>query len=406
MQQLNEFTYSSRFSDSIPIVGSAFTKNQQDAIPLSFGFPAPETFPIQTIIDATTYSLMTDGDRALQYTGGDGKKKIAQWIVDRSKLRSIETSSENVLVTTGSMQAIDLAVRTLTDENDEVWIEAPTFFGAVRIFQLAGVCLRAFPVDQNGVDVDAIEKALIDATNNHQPLPKMIYVMPNYHNPTGVNLSLERRKKLAALAYRYNFFILEDDAYVDLNFSNIYVPAIYHYAPERVIYLSTFSKLIAPSIRMGWAIGNDSVIQKMHLLKVDGTTSAFVQEIVANVLEKMNLETHITSITQLYRERCEAMISAVLNYFGDEVTFVVPKGGFFLWLTFPFGVNTSHLVQACVDKGVNFIAGEYFYEGCLEFNHLRLCFTFCDEKKIDEGIKRIAEVYFANKNLQLFQEAE
>lgn len=407
MQPIKAFNYSDRFPDYIPLVGSAFSKDHPDAIPLSFGFPAPETFPIQVLTDASTKALQVEGGRSLQYTGSDGREKVVDWIKYRSRLRAIEVETDNILVTSGSMQAIDLATRTLTNEGDEIWLEAPTFFGATRIFRLAGAALRTFPVDEDGVDVDAIEAALVDAVNNDKQLPKMIYCMPNYHNPTGVNLSIERRKRLAKLAYQYNFYILEDDAYVDLNFSNIHVPSIYSFAQERVIYLSTFSKIIAPGIRVGWAIANQHVISKMKVLKVDGTTSVFVQEIVANLLEEIHFETHLTKIITLYRERCEAMVMALDKYFGSEINFVVPKGGFFIWVTFPSEVDTNRLQRACMEQGVSFISGEDFYVDQMEYNHIRLCFTFCNDSQIERAIKRMADVYFYSKNnVQHFQEAE
>ncbi|MBD8069070.1 PLP-dependent aminotransferase family protein [Bacillus sp. PS06] len=387
------FTYSKRFPQ-IAEIGTAFASNKIKAIPLSFGFPAPESFPLPTISEAAVTALATQGPESLQYTGGTGPAKVVEWVTARSKLRSIEIDKSEIIITTGSMQAIDLAVRTLTDPGDQVWIEAPSFFGAIRIFKLAEVELSSFPIDEDGVRVDLIEEALLHARENQLPLPKMLYIMPNYHNPGGINLSLERRKKLAELAHEYNFFILEDDAYVELTFTNEFLPAIYSFAPERVIYLSTFSKIIAPGVRVGWAIACQEVITKMRMLKVDGQTSVFVQEIIHQILDNLNFEDHLADINSLYASRKNAMVDAINDFFADDVSFAVPEGGFFLWLTFPLGTDTSTLLEKSLEAGVNYIPGRHFYLHEEGYNQLRLCFTFCDEVTIREAISKLATTYY------------
>lgn len=392
MSSLKQFTFSKRFPE-MPIVGSTFAGSLDHLIPLSFGFPAPESLPTETITAATETAMQTQGKSALSYTGGSGISNVVKWIKNRSILREVHVDENQIIITSGSMQAIDLVTRTLTDPGDELWIEAPCFFGAIRTFNLAEVKLRSFPIDENGLIVDLVEEALIDAKQNNKPLPKILYVMPNYHNPGGVNLSIERRKKLAQLAYEYNFFILEDDAYVELSFDGTYLPSIHSFGPERVIYLSTFSKVIAPGIRVGWAIGLKEVIDKMRILKTDGHTSVFVQEVVHNVLEQMDIEKHIQYLSNTYNDRKNAMIEAIHEFFGEEVTFVAPQGGFFLWLTFPLGVNTSAFVDAAMVAGVSYLDGKHFYINDEGFNTMRLCFTYCNEEMIREAIKRLAETY-------------
>ncbi|MBP3041619.1 PLP-dependent aminotransferase family protein [Bacillaceae bacterium Marseille-Q3522] len=397
MSALQEFTFSKRFPN-IPFVKPAKRGEQINFTPLSFGFPPKEAFPIDELADAAVIALKTEGKDCLQYSGGPGMEQLVEWIKQRSALRSIGAENNQILVTTGSMQAIDLATRTLTDPGDQVWIESPSFFGAIRIFSLAEVELTSFAVDENGLRVDLVEQALLEARANGKPLPKMMYIMPNYHNPTGVNLSLERRKKLAMLAYEYNFYILEDDAYVELNFQGDYLPSIYSFAPERVVYLSTFSKIIAPGIRMGWAISGEEVISKMAMLKADGRTSVFVQEVAAKYLTSIDFEAHLAKLNALYLTRKNAMVQSIREFFGDEVSFVAPEGGFFLWLTFPQGVDTSLFYDQSVKNGVTYIDGANFYLGEKELNHIRLCFTFCNEEEIRTGIKRIADSYFSYKN--------
>ncbi|SEN69586.1 2-aminoadipate transaminase [Amphibacillus marinus] len=405
MHHLKPFQLSNRFSDSIKAVGSAFAKKNRDLISLAYGFPAPETFPISALVQASATALQEEGTSALQYTGGPGRHYLPTWVTERAKLRQIEATPEQVLITNGSMHAIELAIRTLTSEGDQVWIEAPSFFGAVRMIELAGVSIREFPVDQHGLDVDLIEQALLQAINQQKPLPKVLYIIPNYHNPTGVTLSLERRKRLAELAYRYNFFIVEDDAYVDLSFDQAYLPAVYKFAPERTIYVSTFSKIIAPGVRLGWAIGNQEVIQYMGISKSDGATNVLSQEIVANFLQNLDLDQHLGQITTLYQQRCQTMIQAINFHFGSEVSYTIPSGGFFIWLTFPKSIDTKQLQLACLEQGVSFLAGEDFYYQAREHNHVRLCFTFSNEALIKQAIKIIADVYHERRHhLSLLEE--
>ncbi|MGG3575354.1 PLP-dependent aminotransferase family protein [Bacillus gobiensis] len=397
MHQLTEFSFSKRFPE-LPLISAALAEEHPDFVPLSFGFPAKESFLIPLLSEAAVSALQTQGPESLQYTGGTGPKKVNEWIKKRSELRSIQSENENILVTSGSMQAIDLATRTLADPGDHVWIEAPSFFGAIRQFSLAEVELTSFPIDEDGLRVDLVEQALIEAKIKGKPMPKMFYVMPNYHNPTGVNLSLERRKKLAELAYEYNFYVLEDDAYVELSFSGGYVPSIYSFGPERVIYISTFSKIIAPGIRMGWTIAGEQVINKMRMLKSDGSTSVFVQEIVSQFLAKIDFAQHVQYLTSIYRARKDAMVRSIHEYFGNEVSYQMPEGGFFLWLTFPAEVNTSEFMEKSLKNGVGYLDGKHFYLQNDELNHIRLSFTFCDEEQIRRGIQRIAESYNDYKN--------
>lgn len=397
MHLLKPFSFSKRFPET-EVVGSAFAGKQDHLIPLSFGFPAPESLPVDKMTAATEAAMITQGRQALAYSGGTGPKNIINWIKERSKLREITATEKEIIVTAGSSQAIDLITRTLTDPGDELWVEAPTFFGALKTFRLAETKLFSFPIDEYGLRVDLVEQELIDRVTNNLPLPKLMYVIPNYQNPGGVNLSIERRKRLAELAYEYNFFIIEDDAYVELSFDKTYIPAIYSFGPERVVYLSTFSKIIAPGLRLGWAIGLQEIIEKMQILKTDGFTSVYVQEVTKNLLEQIDMEEQINNLNSIYLSRKDAMVSAIRQYFGEEVSFHEPHGGFFLWLTFPDHIDTSEFADAAMIAGVSYIAGKHFFLENEGYNHMRLCFTFCKEEIIHEAIKRLANTYYEYVN--------
>lgn len=396
MTTLKEFTYSKRFPN-LPLIAAAFAEQHPDLIPLAFGLPAKESFNLSLMEESSVLAIQKGGVKPLEYGGGNGPKMVAEWIKQRSLLRSVRTETNEILVTAGSSQAIDIATRTLTDPGDHVWVEEPSFFGAIRQFLLAETKLTSFPVDEDGIRVDLVEDKLKEARKNGGPMPKVLYVMPNYHNPTGVSLSLERRKKLAELAYEYNFYVLEDDAYVELSFTGEYVPSIYSFGPERVIYLSTFSKIVAPGIRMGWAVASEPLINKMRMLKSDGSTSVYVQEIVSQFLTTIDFDQHVDFLNSIYRSRMEAMVVAIEEAFDRDVSYIVPEGGFFLWLTFPQGTDTSMFMRQSLQKGVSYLDGAHFYLNADEKNHIRLGFTYCNEEEIKRGIERLAESYQEHK---------
>ncbi len=391
---LKKFVFAKRVPE-VPPLGAAQAANQQEVIPFSFGSPTSDLFPYDDLKNAAVEAILSQGRSALQYSGARGPQIVQEWIADRSRLRSIEVGTDQILVTYGSQQAIDYAVRTLLEPGDHVWVEAPTYFGAVSTFRTAEAEITSFPIDGDGLQVDLVEAALREAESRKLPLPKLVYIMPNFQNPGGVNLSLERRKRLAELAYEYNFFILEDDAYVELSFEGRHLPSVYSLAPERVIYLSTFSKIIAPGIRLGWAIASRDVISRMNTFFQGSRASVFSQEIVAQMLREFPFESHVDALNKRYRDNRDVMVESLRKHFGDDVDFVLPEGGFFVWLTFRPEVDTSRFVKDAYDRGVSFIDGKQFFVGPEGARHARLSFSYCNEEQILRGVKLMAESYYA-----------
>lgn len=390
---MKNFKFPHKFS-GVPVIGGAFTKSQTELIPLSYGYPHPDTFSIEELIKASENALSIDGRNALQYTGGKGKANLINWIKKRVEHIKINVTDENILVTSGANQAIDLVTRSLTNPGDSIWVESPSFFGALRYFYLAEANIQAFPLDKNGVLVDEIEDELRKVKESKSAIPKIIYVIPNHHNPEGVSLSIERRQKLAELAREYNFFIIEDDAYGELTFDGDKPPSIYSFCPDRVIYIGSFSKVFGPGLRLGWTIANKNTLNKIRTLKSDGSTSVFVQEIIYRMLEEFDFDDHINYLKHFYKRRKDLMVNAIREYFSTDVTFNVPKGGFFIWLTFPEHVDTKNILQQAITKySVDFFASEQFYIHEKEHNHIRLSFTYCEENQISESISYIAKAY-------------
>ncbi|OXM84296.1 PLP-dependent aminotransferase family protein [Paenibacillus rigui] len=391
---LQPFPYAKRVPAVTPM-GAAQASSSSDVIPFSYGTPTSDAFPYDGLKEAALKAILDHGRDALQYAGAGGPQVVKEWIAQRSALRSIDVTTEQVLVTYGSQQAIDYAARTLLEPGDHAWVEAPTYFGAVSTFRSSEALITSFPIDEDGLQVDLIEKALEEAVRRKHPLPKLVYCMPNFQNPGGVVLSLERRRKLAELAYQYNFFILEDDAYVELTFTGKHLPAIYSFAPERVIYLSTFSKIIAPGIRLGWAIGSSDVIRRMNTFFQGSKASVFSQEIAAQLLQHLPFDDHLEALASRYRSSRDVMVDSLKANFGEEVSFQVPEGGFFIWLTFPEDVDTGRFVQDAYERGVSFIDGSKFFVRPEGARHARLSFSYCTEEQIRRGVRLLAEAYQA-----------
>ncbi|KQO01115.1 aminotransferase-like domain-containing protein [Paenibacillus sp. Leaf72] len=391
--KLAPFRFAKRVPQQAPM-GAAQASNRTDVVPLSYGSPASASFPYDALQQAASDAIQTQGHAALQYSGADGPAVVRQWIAERSVLRGIHAAPQEVLVTYGSGQAIDFACRAILEPGDHVWVEAPTFFGALNTFRSSEAVLTSFPIDEQGLRVDLVEEALEQSARANLPLPKLLYCIPNYHNPGGISLSLSRRKRLAELALAYNFFILEDDAYSELNFGAVYLPAIYSFAPQRTIYLGTFSKTIAPSIRLGWAIASQDTAGKLGSFFHGSRASAFTQQIIGNLLSGYSLETHIEQLIARYREQRDSMLAALDKHLNGVVEYAVPEGGFFVWLRFKEEVDTGELVTYATERGVSFIDGRQFYLSPEDGKrYARLSFSYCEGEVLELGIIRLAEAY-------------
>ncbi|NQX70268.1 PLP-dependent aminotransferase family protein [Paenibacillus alba] len=395
-QTVDSFSFAKRIP-ATPSIGST-TVTKQDHVHLSFGFAAPHLFPIEQLSQSAAEAVTLHGRKALQYSGSVGPGQILKWIQARSQVHGIHVELDQILVTYGSTQGIDLATRILVEPGDHVWVESPSFFSALQAFRTAEAEITSFPIDEEGVRVDLIENALLNAKQNGKPLPKFLYTMPTYHNPGGVTLSVERRKRLVQLAEIYNFFILEDDAYSELNFTGNRYPPLYTLFPERVIYLNTFSKIIAPGLRLGWIIADSRVIAKIKLLNLGGSIGVFTQEIVAKLLDGFAFQEHVDSLIDHYRQQRDVMAKAVKNSFGEHVTFHLPEGGFYIWLRFADEVNTSDFLEDAAHRGVSFVDGKSFYVNPEGFQYARLCFSYVSEDQIVRGVQSFADAYFAYIN--------
>ncbi|MCL6600737.1 MAG: PLP-dependent aminotransferase family protein [Alicyclobacillus macrosporangiidus] len=359
-----------------------------DVISLNFGLPDEGLFPIPDLMESVSRAVHVR--RALQYGGATGTARLSGMVADKcSQLCKVPISSEEVLITSGSSQAFDLISRLFLDPGDDVWVEEPTYFGALHGFSLNGATLRGFPMDEEGLLVDAVEQELKAREATGGAMPKLFYVIPNYHNPTGLTMSLERRKQLGELAMKYKFYVLEDDAYGELGFGATTIQPIKSIAPEFTLYISTFSKTIAPGFRLGYVVAPRSIIQMLRFVKAEGGTSGFAQEVMANLLETLDYDQHLRTVRATYRARRDAMLEALAEDSSVNWTWTEPEGGFFVWVTLPDGYQTSALWDYALRESVSFVGGDAFYVSGKGGNRMRLSFSYYPPNIIREGIQRL-----------------
>jgi 2-aminoadipate transaminase len=372
--------------------------SQPDVISFAGGMPAPELFPLKEIEQACVKVLREHGSGALQYSLSEGYVPLREFIVQKMARYNIMASVDNVLITTGSQQGLDLVARVLVDPGDVIIVEAPTFVGALQSFTAYQASYASVPLDDEGMIVDVLEQKIVETH------PKFMYVLPNFQNPAGVTLSKDRRERLVILAHQYGVPILEDDPYGELRFEGEHVEPLVvlsarqngqqsGYFEGDVIYMSTFSKTLAPGLRLGWVVAPVEVIKKLVQAKqgADLHTSTFDQMIAYEVVSDGFLDGHVNEIRETYRQRRDAMLAAMERFFPDGTTWTRPQGGLFLWVRLPEGVDCEDLFKEAVEQKVAFVPGTAFYADGSGHDSLRLTFATCPVDKIDEGISRLGK---------------
>ena len=362
------------------------------------GLPAPDVFPVQRFEEACHKVLTEQAASALQYGETEGYKPLRELLANNMARYGIKAKAENVLITSGSQQALDLIGKLFINAGDRVLVEAPTYLGALQAFNIYGAEYESVPSDDNGLRTDLLEKPLRSG-------PKFMYVLPNFQNPAGTTLSEGRRHELVLLADKYGIPIVEDYPYGQLRYEGEHLPSLVvldrenlrrdvGYSIGNVIYLSTFSKTLAPGLRLGWIVAPPEVISKLAQLKqgADLHTSTFTQFVAYEVARDGFLDKHVKLIRQIYGERRDVMLQALQEFFPPAVTWTHPKGGLFLWVTLPAGLDMEAVFRSALEQNVAFVPGDSFYandpqEGS---RHMRLNFSNATPEQIREGIRRLA----------------
>lgn len=371
---------------------------QPGTISLAGGLPASEIFPIERIAAVTQRIFARSGQQALQYGVTEGYTPLRELLAHRLKQEGLQVSRENVLITSGSQQGLDLLGKILINPGDALVVESPTYMGALQAFNPYEPEYLAVSSDEDGVLPAELEIAL-------QKRPKCVYLLPTFQNPSGVTLSLERRKQVIALLDRYDIPLIEDDPYSELRFEGEPLPSLLALESGRqaqkdqpyqghVVLLNTFSKVLTPGLRVAWIVGPQEVIQKLVQAKqgTDLHTSTLNQMIVYELANEGFLEEHVPLIRALYRERRDAMLAALEEYFPDLVHWTCPQGGLFLWVTVPEQVDTTVLLRDALEQQVAFVPGVSFHAQGNVTNTLRLNFSNVSVDRIAEGVRRLGKL--------------
>ena len=370
---------------------------QPDVISFAGGMPAPEVFPIEEFRAACNRVLQERGAEALQYGATEGYLPLREMIARHNAAYGMHVSADNILITSGSQQALDLLGKIFINRGDRILVESPTYLGALQAWNAYGAEYVAVPSDDHGMITSALEESL-------RLGPKFIYVLPNFQNPTGTTLTLERRKQLVKLADRFGVPIIEDDPYGQLRFEGKHIPSVvvldsqYRKDPGaysgNVIYLSTFSKILAPGVRLAWVVAPTQVISKLVQAKqgVDLHTATFNQIVAYEVGKGGFLDRHVKVIRECYRQRRDVMIETLEEHMPQGVHWTHPQGGLFLWVTLPEGLNTTEILKEAVKQKVAFVPGESFFPCGGGENTMRLNFSNATPEKINEGIARLSQV--------------
>lgn len=334
----------------------------------------------------------------LQYAPRPGLADLRARIVEQMAADGIAATREQVLVTNGAKHAIDLICRVLLDEGDAIVVTRPTYFTAIPIFRSYGVRFIEVGQDRDGLDVAELANLLASREREGLAQPKLIYNVPDFHNPTGVTMSLERRQALIHLTTERGISIIEDSPYRKVRFDGKTLPSLKALDPDdTVFYVGTFSKLMAPGLRVGWAVAPTDMIARMTQLKSDGGSCPLTQRIIAEFLAAGRLPEHIERVQRTYRQNRDAMVAALRRELPDAA-FEVPDGGYYVWLTFPDDVDGDRLARVASEGGVTVLAGSKFFASpdvTHPKNHLRVAYSHATTDEVDDGIRRLATAYRA-----------
>ncbi|TYQ14856.1 UNVERIFIED_CONTAM: DNA-binding transcriptional MocR family regulator [Acetivibrio alkalicellulosi] len=362
------------------------TANREDIISFAAGISGLEMDPIETLVGMETDLINQPSHFALKHTPTEGFLSLRENIALLMEKRGVSCSIEEIMVLSGSQQGIDLAARVFIDPGDVIIVEEPSFFSALQIFQSVGARVMGVPVDENGMQIDILEQVL------QRYRPKFIYTMPTYQNPSGVSMSLERRKALIELAYKRKVLILEDDPYGELRFEGNRLPPLKEIDKYgHVIYLSTFSKILFPGIRIGWMVAPKPVINQFAMAKqmADLHANSISQWIVDRFLSSGSLDQHIKKICTEYEIRRDLMLESLMNNPIEGLKWNKPLGGFYLWCKLPERTPYSALLVKAAQNGVVYVPGTAFYLGGREEEYIRLNYTYPPRESIKLGVDKL-----------------
>lgn len=381
--------FAERISDVPPSFIREILKvtTQKDIISFAGGLPNEGLFPNEQLKKASQDAFDAQGNKLLQYSNTEGDASLREWIAQRYKKQNLCVDPEDILITNGSQQALDLLGKVFINENDSIVIENPGYLGALQAFRLYQANFLPVSIDDDGMDIAELQHTLA----NHSA--KLIYTVPNFQNPSGISYSEERRQAVVAAVKKTNSFIIQDDPYGELRFRGEEKSNFMSLLPEQTILLGSFSKTIAPAFRLGWMVAPKAVMQKLIVAKqaADLHTNSFSQSILAQYLQDNSFDDHLHTISEYYGKQKRTMEAAIETHFPESTQTTNPEGGLFLWCTLDKNIDALDLFQSAIKQKVAFVPGESFYTGSIKKNTMRLNYSCADSEMINKGIKRLAD---------------
>ena len=357
----------------------------------SSGFPAEELFPLRELEEVNRAILSKEGKQAVQYGSSAGYLPLREQIAARmNKVFHADCTAEQIFITSGSQQGLSLLAQLFLNKDDVVLVESPTYLGAINAFQLCGPKFVEVPTDEQGIIPEALEEILRTTER-----VRMMYVIPEFQNPTGVTWTMERRRAVMEIVNRYDFPVLEDNPYGELRYDGETMPALKSMDTKgNVIFLGSFSKILMPGLRVGWIAAEPEILEKLNLLKqnVDLQCSSYAQRQVSYFMNLFDLDAHVSRLKELYRKRRTLLYDSIQKYFPAGVTATYPEGGLFLWVTLPEGMDAKALAPKAAARKVAYVPGAPFYPNGGHGNHLRLNFSTMQEDRIVEGVKLLGDL--------------
>ena len=388
---MNEKLFANRMGTTHKSFIREILKVTEDPKIISFagGLPNPKFFPVKEIANASLKVLDEDGENVLQYSTTEGYLPLREYIAERyRKKKGLKVDPDEILITNGSQQGIDLIGKIFLDKGDQIVIERPGYLGAIQAFSMYEPIFQSIPLLDDGIDTNLLERTF---RGNRI---KLFYAVPNFQNPSGITYSRQRRRDVANILKKHNAIFVEDDPYGELRFIGEDLPSIRAYLEDNIILLGSFSKIITPGLRLGWICAKKDIMERIIVAKQasDLHSNYLSQRIVYQYLIDNDIDKHILKIRDAYKKRRDLMVSMIAEYFPEEIKYTKPEGGMFLWITLPEGISSLDLFDLAIKENVAFVPGKAFYVDGGGSNTLRLNFSNSDEEKIEEGIKRLANI--------------
>lgn len=353
------------------------------------GLPNPSLFPVSELSKCAEKLFRERGMEALQYGASEGYYPLRELIAKRyNERQNLNITAENILITNGSQQALDLIGKVFIDPGDQILLERPTYLGALQCFGMFEPVYREVNFDENGLDINQLKLELTKGDI------KLFYSVPNFQNPTGGRYSVQNRIEIAATLQEYEMITIEDDPYGEISFSEDFFPTLYSFNPDETVLLGSFSKVISPGLRVGWIVANKEFISKITIMKQasDLHTSNLTQQILYEYLTTYDLDQHISQIRRVYKNQRDVMIAAIQKFFPADVRYTKPDGGMFIWLILPKRFKAREFLQQAMDKGIVFVPGDTFYASKPDEQTLRLNFSNVPEDKITKSMQTLGEL--------------